>query len=254
MSLHSVPFAYPFPRPAVTCDAVVFTMRAGELAVLLIRRKEAPFKGSWALPGGYVNENESIERAAARELSEETGITGARLEQIGAFGDPGRDPRGHTITIAYLSFLVAEPKITPGDDAVDAQWHAYRSLVLNVEVPPSRTSAKRTKRSSAVRRPAPRPSTSGHIQLAFDHARIVSLAYRRLCQHLEDPIRDRTFDLLPSRFTLTELQHFYEVVLGRKLPQRAFKKRLLDKQFVVPASSKPTRKPADQLYRWNRPR
>ena len=112
-----MPFTYPYPRPAVSCDVVVFTMRADDLAVLLVQRRDEPFKGQWALPGGFVNENESLERAAARELSEETGLTGARLEQLGAFGDPGRDPRGHTVTVAYVTFLVAEAKITAGDDA-----------------------------------------------------------------------------------------------------------------------------------------
>jgi 8-oxo-dGTP diphosphatase len=238
----------------VTCDAVVFTMRADDLVVLLIQRKDEPFKGRWALPGGYVNENESLERAVARELSEETGITGARLEQLGAFGDPGRDPRGHTITIAYLTFLVAEAAVTAGDDAAAAEWHSFRRLALDsasatrsVRPPPGR-------RSSATRRSASRTGTTGPIHLAFDHAKIVSRAYRRLCQHLDDPLRDRTFDLLPSRFTLAELQRFYEVVLGRSLPQRSFRKRLLDQRLVVPASASPTKKPAEQLYRWNRPR
>src|SRR5262252_3158541 len=84
-----VPFTYEFPRPAVTVDACIFTMRADDLAVLLIRRNSNPFKGLWALPGGFVDKNESLERAAARELEEETGITGVALEQLAAFGDPG---------------------------------------------------------------------------------------------------------------------------------------------------------------------
>lgn len=233
-------FTYRHPRTAVTCDVVVFTMRADDLAVLLIKRKEDPFKGMWALPGGFVNENESLERAAARELAEETGITGVRLEQIGAFGDPGRDPRGHTITIAWVTFLVAEATITAGDDAAEAEWHSFRKLALHTSfaVPPARGRA--TKRASSER-----------VQLAFDHAKIIMRAYRRLCQHLDDPLRDRTFDLLPSCFTLAELRHIYEVVLGRKIPPRSFK-RLIDQGLVVPASSRPPARPAAQLYRWNR--
>lgn len=236
-----MPFTYPYPRPAVTCDAVIFTLRADDLAVLLIQRGDEPYKGRWALPGGFVNENESLDRAAARELSEETGITNVRLEQIGAFGDPGRDPRGHTVTIAWATFLVTEAKIKAGDDAAAAEWHAFRTLALD---------------GAAASRSLPAPKKGARrtpaVRLAFDHAKIIARAYRRLCRHLDDPVRDRTFDLLPSRFTLAELQHIYEVILGRKLPQRSFKKRLLDHGLVVPASTKPTRKPADQLYRWNR--
>jgi 8-oxo-dGTP diphosphatase len=255
-SLRGVPFTYPYPRPAVTCDAVVFTMRADDLAVLLIRRKDEPFKGRWALPGGFVNENESLDRAAARELAEETGITGARLEQLGAFGDPGRDPRGHTVTIAYLTFLVAEAAIVAGDDAASAEWHSFRRLALDEEVAPHPVPARRAagRRIGTARRSAAREKDTGPVRLAFDHAKIVSRAYRRLCQHLDDPLRDRTFELLPSRFTLAELQRFYEVVLARSLAPRTFRKRLLDHNLVVPASSKPTKRPAEQLYRWNRPR
>lgn len=249
-----MPFTYPYPRPAVTCDAVIFTMRADDLAVLLIQRKDEPFKGRWALPGGFVNENESLERAAARELAEETGLTGARLEQLGAFGDPGRDPRGHTVTVAYLTFLVAEAAITAGDDAAAAEWHSFRRLVLD------ETSSPRTippppagRRGAPARRTSIRPSAAP-IHLAFDHARIISRGYRRLCQHLDDPLRDRTFELLPPRFTLAELQRFYEVVLGKGFAPRTFRKRLLDSRLVVAASSSPTKKPAEQLYRWNRPR
>ena len=249
-----MPFSYRYPRPAVTCDAVVFTMRADDLAVLLIKRKDEPFKGRWALPGGFVNENESLERAVARELAEETGITSARLEQLGTFGDPGRDPRGHTITIAYMTFLVAEPKITAGDDAAAVEWHSFRRLALDEAAATIRLApAPAARRAGGARRPVKR-SSAGAIHLAFDHAKIVARAYRRLCELLDDPLRDRTFNLLPSRFTLAELQRFYEVVLGRELPPRSFRKRLLDHRLVVPAAASPAKKPAEQLYRWNRQR
>jgi 8-oxo-dGTP diphosphatase len=251
MCLLAVP-TYPYPRPSVTCDAVVFTMRANDLAVLLIKRREDPYKGLWALPGGYVNENESLDRAAARELAEETGITGARLEQLGAYGDPGRDPRGHTVTIAWMTFLVAEAKIKAGDDAVAAEWHAFRALTLDGPETTRAVPPPTVRRGGTTRRPSMRPGAGSSVRLAFDHAKIISQAYRRLCQHLDDPLRDRTFNLMPSRFTLAELQRFYEVVLGRPIAQRGFKKRLLDHELVVPATSKPTPKAIDQLYRWNR--
>ena len=127
-----MPFTYPYPRPSVTADVVAFTMRADDLAVLLIRRKDEPFKGAWALPGGFVNENESLERAAARELHEETGlvVSPSKLEMLGAFGDPGRDPRGHTVTVAYVTFRSTETKVNAGDDAVEAVWQPLRALDL----------------------------------------------------------------------------------------------------------------------------
>jgi 8-oxo-dGTP diphosphatase len=229
-------------------------MRADDLAVLLIQRKGEPFKGAWALPGGFVNENESLDRAAARELSEETGLSSLRLEQLGAFGDPGRDPRGHVVTIAYVTFLVTEPAINAGDDAAAVAWHAFRTLDLGGtttrSVPP--LAPKRgASGAGAGRRASMRPAAPS-IRLAFDHARIISRAYQRLCQHLDDPLRDRRFELLPSRFTLAELQRFYEVVLGRAVPPRVFRKRFVDHGLVVPATSKPAPKPAAQLYRWNR--
>lgn len=250
-------YTYPFPRPAVTCDCVVFTMRADDLAVLLIRRKEEPFRGRWALPGGFVNENERLDRAAARELAEETGITGVRLEQIGAFGDPGRDPRGHTITIAWLTFLVAEAAVTAGDDAAAVEWHAFRSLDLDGALSERSAEAPRGRRakaraSDAPRRPARAERSAAPVRLAFDHAMIVARAYRRLCEHLDNPLRERSLDLLPPRFTIAELLRFYEVVLGRTISPRSFRRKLFDYEVIVPASAQPTRRPAEQLYRWNR--
>ena len=172
----------------MTADVVAFTMRADDLAVLLIRRKGEPFKGCWALPGGFVNENESLERAAARELHEETGLTvsPSKLEMLGAFGDPGRDPRGHTVTVAFVTFRATETSIHPGDDAVEAEWHPLRALDLG-EVsearsmpPPPPLGLKKKSR----RRAPPK------VSLAFDHAKILARAYRRICRHLDDPIRD----------------------------------------------------------------
>ena len=224
-----VPFSYKYPRPAVTCDAVIFAIRGGELAVLLIERKDDPFKGHWALPGGFVNENESLDRAASRELLEETGLNIKQMEQVGAFGDPGRDPRGHTVTVAWMTFLLTDAKVTAADDAAAAEWHPFRTLVLDGATKPKKSMVK----------------------LAFDHAKIVIQAYRRLARYLDDPVNDRAFELLPSRFTLAELQHLYAVLTGNAETPRAFKKRMLDNGLVVAAASKPTRKPADQLYRWN---
>ncbi len=115
-------FTYEWPRPAVTADIVLVTLEERP-RVLLIKRKHDPFAGKWALPGGFVDEHETLRDAALRELREETGVQGLELEQLHAFGDPGRDPRGWTITIAFLARakpLLLEPQAA--DDAAEVKW------------------------------------------------------------------------------------------------------------------------------------
>jgi 8-oxo-dGTP diphosphatase len=114
---------YEYPRPAVTVDIVLFCRVESDVEVLLIRRGREPFKGRWAFPGGFVDKDESLEHAASRELLEETGLRGIHLEQIGAFGDPGRDPRGHTVSIVFSAMLEDRRKVCAADDAADAKWH-----------------------------------------------------------------------------------------------------------------------------------
>ncbi len=139
-------YCYDFPRPAVTVDIVVVT-RERRPRVLLIRRKHPPFAGTWAIPGGFVDMDETLEDAAQRELREETGIDGGRLQQLHAFGDPGRDPRGRTITVVYLARVnPADVHPQAADDARELAWHSLDRL------PP----------------------------LAFDHRDILALARRRL--------------------------------------------------------------------------
>jgi len=226
-----VPFTYPYPRPAVTVDVVLFTMRADDLAVLLVQRAHDPFKCAWALPGGFVDENEPLEKAARRELEEETGVTRVALEQLGAYGDPGRDPRGHTVSVAYVGFAVAEAHpVKAGDDAANAAWHGLRSL------------SRRGR---------------GAVKLAFDHATIIARARQRLRAALRDPMAHPIVrDLVPPRFTLRELQRVYEAVLGRKVGDRDFRAYLRRCDLVEPvggARSKGARG-AQQLYRWKRSR
>jgi 8-oxo-dGTP diphosphatase len=237
-----VPFTYEYPRPAVTVDVALFTMRAGDLAVLLVQRKRPPFEGAWALPGGFVGHDEGLLRAALRELQEETGVTGVALEQLGAYGDPGRDPRGHTVSVAFVGFVVAEAHpVTAGDDAARAAW-----------IPLGRIASRSRSR----------------LRVAFDHATIIGLARERLCERLGEPAApSATLELLPPRFTLTELQHVFEVVFGRRLDARTFRARLRARGLVeaVASGPAPTRtgargrtangaKPARgaQLYRWRR--
>jgi 8-oxo-dGTP diphosphatase len=139
-------FCYEFPRPAVTVDIVLFHRFQSELEVLLIKRSNDPFKDFWAFPGGFVDENESLEDAAARELREETGLDSIKLKQIGAFGDPGRDPRGHTVSVVFAAVLSVRHDARAADDASDAQWHS-----------------------------ADRPP-----KLAFDHKKILKIALKKI--------------------------------------------------------------------------
>jgi 8-oxo-dGTP diphosphatase len=119
---------YDYARPSVTVDIVLFYPAKDGLEILLIKRAHEPFKDHWALPGGFVDKDESLEAAAARELLEETKLQRARFKQIGAFGDPGRDPRGHTVSIAFAAILKTKPKVEGSDDAKEAAWHSAKRL------------------------------------------------------------------------------------------------------------------------------
>jgi 8-oxo-dGTP diphosphatase len=121
-------YCYDHPRPSVTVDIVLFHRVRDHFNVLLIKRAREPFKGSWALPGGFVDENESLEAAAARELLEETTISNIDFKQIGAFGDPGRDPRGHTVSIVFAAVIDHSINATAADDASEVAWHSIQHL------------------------------------------------------------------------------------------------------------------------------
>jgi len=190
-----------FDRPSVTVAVVIFTILDGTLKVLLIKRKAWPFEGEWAIPGGFVQMDESLEAAAYRELQEETGVPPADvyLEQLYTFGEPERDPRTRVITVAYFA-LVGADKISPqaASDAADVGWFS-------------------------VYNPPP---------LAFDHADILSYALVRLRYKMEYSAVG--FQLLPETFTLRQLQDAYEVVLGTKLDKGNFRSRLRKTQVVEP--------------------
>jgi 8-oxo-dGTP diphosphatase len=181
-----------YDRPSVTVDLVIFTLRQEQLQVLLIKRKKWPFEDMWALPGGFVRMEESLEAAARRELAEETGVRDVYLEQLYTFGHPDRDPRTRVITVAYFALISSDHlKLSPATDAADADWF-----------------------------PANQPPP-----LAFDHADILSYAVTRLRYKLEYSAVG--FQLLPAEFTLTELQTAYETVLEEKLDKRNFRRRIL---------------------------
>jgi len=195
---------YEHPRPALTVDIVIFTLRENQLQVLLIQRLNEPYAGSWALPGGFVEIDESLENAASRELNEETGITEAFLEQLYTYGDPKRDPRGRVVSIAYYALIPADAPVRAegGSDAGQARWFSVDKL------------------------PA----------LSFDHNEIVAYALRRVRYKLEYTAAG--FELLPEEFTLTEIQHTYEIVLGEALDKRNFRRRMLDSGIIEPTELK----------------
>jgi 8-oxo-dGTP diphosphatase len=186
-----------YPRPSVTVDVVIFSLRNEDLQVLLIERGHPPFEGMWAIPGGFVGIDESLETAALREMKEETGVHDVYLEQLYTFGDPDRDPRGRVITVAYFA-LVPAGAVDPqaGTDAAKTGWWSIYDL------PP----------------------------LAFDHGDILAYALKRLRYKLEYSAVG--FELLPETFTLSELQATYELVLDEELDKRNFRRKVLNADVI----------------------
>jgi 8-oxo-dGTP diphosphatase len=121
-------YQYVYPRPSVTADVVLIAKPNADAHVLLVQRAFEPFEGSWALPGGFVDDHEDLADTAARELFEETGVKSIALKQIGAFGKPGRDPRGHTITIGFCGVVNEKSQLRAGDDAKQARWFPIKQL------------------------------------------------------------------------------------------------------------------------------
>jgi 8-oxo-dGTP diphosphatase len=191
-----MPYSYEYPRPAITVDCIIFGLDASQqLKVLLIQRAREPYQNFWAFPGGFVDTEETLEAAALRELEEETGMRDVFIEQLFTFGDPGRDPRGRVISVAYFALVnLTAHQIQASSDASKAGWFEVNNLP----------------------------------ELAFDHQKIFTTALDRLRAKVRyQPIG---FELLPEQFTLTQLQQLYETVLGveESLNKRNFRKRILD--------------------------
>ena len=199
----------------VTVDIVIFTIQQGVLKVLLVKRLIDPFVGQFAIPGGFVLEDEDLEQAAVRELREETGVSDVYLEQLYTFGKPDRDPRGRVVTVAYFALISADRKLKAGTDAAEAAWFSMDDL------PP----------------------------LAFDHATILNYALERLRNKLE--YTTVGFQLLPEKFTLTELQEVYGAILGKNLDKRNFRRKMSVLKILkpLPEYRRGGQRPA-QLYRF----
>src|SRR6266852_8731032 len=194
-----MPHTYQYPRAALTVDCVVFGFDEGELKVLLIQRALVPFKGKWALPGGFVRVEETLDEAARRELAEEAGLKDIFLEQLYTFGTVDRDPRERVVSVAYYALVkLSDHRAKAATDAANAEWF-----------PISRVP-----------------------KLAFDHADLLASALGRLKGKVRyQPIG---FELLPRKFTLSQLQHLYEAVLGADLDKRNFRKKVLKFGLLVP--------------------
>jgi len=184
-------YTYDYPHPAVTVDIAIFTIQDDDFKVLLIQRGIEPFEGMWALPGGFVGIDESLRRAAWRELKEETGVNAAFLEQLSAFGHPDRDPRERVITVAYYALIPSDRlQLKASTDAREARLFSMSDLP----------------------------------QLAFDHAKILRRAHRKLKDRIDDTII--ALQLVPESFTLSELQRVHERILGAPLDKRNFRKKV----------------------------
>lgn len=214
-------YTYDYPRPAVAVDCVVFGLDLDEddLEILLIQRRKDPFAHGWALPGGFMQMDETADAAARRELEEETGVTDVYLEQLYTFSDIHRDPRGRVVSIAYYALAkLSDHRIRAATDAENVDWFGIREL--------------------------PR--------LAFDHKAIIETAIERLRGKVRyAPIG---FELLPPRFTLSQLQRLYEIVLEQQLDKRNFRKKILSMEFLVDTGEREqgVAHRAARLYRFDR--
>jgi 8-oxo-dGTP diphosphatase len=215
-----MPFTYDHPHPAVTVDAVVFGYDDADLKVLLIQRNGAPFRGRWALPGGFVEIDESLEDAVLRELEEETGITRLYLEQLYTFGAPKRDPRERVISVAYYALVkLTHHAVRAASDARNVAWFPVADL------------------------PA----------LAFDHEEVLDVALRRLKAKIRyEPVG---FELLPAKFPLSELQRLYETILEQPLDKRNFRKKILSMGLLADTDEiqQDVAHRAARLYRFDEP-
>jgi len=231
-----------YPRPSVTVDIAIFTvtdvrednyrkLSEKELRILLIKRGGHPYIGQWALPGGFVNQEETLGEAASRELAEEAGISGGYLEQLYTFSKPKRDPRTWVISCAHMALIDSERlSLSAGSDADDARWFAVKTENKGNSV--KLLLSNEDTNLTAVVETQPEAQDMQIIEnsgLAFDHAEIIACAINRLRAKLEHT--DLAFCLVREKFTLTQLQQVYEAILGKPLYKAAFRRKV--KSLVV---------------------
>jgi ADP-ribose pyrophosphatase YjhB (NUDIX family) len=230
-------------RPSVSTDIAALTIKnkneenyrkeeVASLLILMVKRGTHPFKDYWALPGGFLRENESIEECAYREIFEETNIKPISMKHIGVFSETGRDPRGSIVSNAFTSIIYdSEGEIVSGDDAEDARWFEVRfseeekgifRLVLSSNEDTIECVLHRTACSFGK----PEFETVSNTGIAFDHAKIIATALAVL--KFEADKMDVVFDFLPERFTLAELQKVQETLLGKALLSANFRRKIAD--------------------------
>lgn len=210
-------YAYEYPRAAMTADAVIFGFDGLELRVLLVKRGVDPFRGAWALPGGFMRMDETIDECAKRELREETGLVISQLQQLGVFSSLNRDPRGRIVTTAFYA-LVKMEAVRGMDDAIDAGWFSISDLVKEGLDEMGR------KKKIVV------------AELAFDHAEILLAALERLREDLH--FRPVGFELLPEKFSIPQLQRLYEAILEIYFDRRNFHKKMLATGILIDLGEK----------------
>lgn len=203
-----------YPKPSVTVDLVLMTVSEGRLAVLLQKRTASPYKERWALPGGFVQIDESLDQAAARVLADKARLKSAWVEQLYSFGAPKRDPRGRVITVAYFALMPEDKLISASHDAADL-------AIARLDVPWT------GEHGGSI---AAKSENGKALSLAFDHADVIAVAVKRLRGKLD--YSDVAFALLPRRFTLRDLQGVHETILGQSLNKPAFRRRMLDKGWI----------------------
>ncbi len=198
MSTDPKKYQYDYPHPSVTTDAVVFGFDGKQLHILLIERGIDPYKGSWALPGGFMHIDETVEECARRELYEETGVRNVFLEQFHVFSSVYRDPRERVITVAFVALVCkSDYQLMANDDAAKASWFTLD------ELPP----------------------------LAFDHYDIITMSRQHLKEMLQ--VRPIAFELLDKKFSMTELQRLYELINGVLYDRRNFARKMSANPFLV---------------------
>lgn len=208
-------YCYKYPHPSVTTDCVIFGFDGIKLKVLLIERGLEPYKGKWALPGGFLRMDEDAEQGALRELKEETGLEAAYIKQFHTFTAPNRDPRERVITIAHYA-LVRSQDVAGGDDAARAEWFALDNV------------------------PA----------LAFDHDQILRIAISELRRQIHfEPVG---FELLPKQFTIKELQALYEAILEVKFDRRNFYKKMQHLELLTQVNDESTARKQPFLFEFNK--